>query len=105
MGFFSFWFVFSYIVCTGTGKRKKKMYNYCEQSFNFSFTFVSYLLLQGLGNNTKDYDRLALILKEYGVPTVFLKVSRIDWLRNAAGLIDPNYWREALRPRPVLDWY
>ncbi|KAI5647651.1 hypothetical protein M9H77_33656 [Catharanthus roseus] len=63
------------------------------------------IILPGLGNNTKDYDRLALILKEYGVPTVVLKVSRIDWLRNAAGLIDPNYWRGALRPRPVLDWY
>ncbi|KAI5647611.1 hypothetical protein M9H77_33616 [Catharanthus roseus] len=62
-------------------------------------------ILKGLGNNTKDYDRLAVILKEYGVPTVVLKVSRIDWLRNAAGLIDPNYWREALRPSPVLDWY
>lgn len=33
------------------------------------------------------------------------KVSRIDWLRNAAGLVDPNYWRGTLRPRPVLDWY
>lgn len=32
-------------------------------------------------------------------------VSRLDWLRNAAGLIDPNYWRGTLRPRPVLDWY
>ncbi|KAI5647653.1 hypothetical protein M9H77_33658 [Catharanthus roseus] len=73
--------------------------DYVEKIKEFHFYLDS-----GLGNNTKDYDRLALILKEYGVPTVFLKVSRIDWLRNAAGLIDPNYWREALRPRPVLDW-
>ncbi|KAL2515261.1 lipase [Forsythia ovata] len=33
------------------------------------------------------------------------KVSRIDWLRNAAGLLNPNYWRGTLSPRPVLDWY
>lgn len=60
---------------------------------------------QGLGNNTNDYEKLALILNDYGVPTVVVKVSRIDWLRNAAGLLDPNYWRGTLRPRPVLDWY
>jgi len=29
----------------------------------------------------------------------------LDWLRNAAGLLDPNYWKGTLRPRPVLDWY
>lgn len=62
-------------------------------------------LLQGLGNNTNDYQKLALILKDYGIPTVIAKVSRIDWLRNAAGLADANYWRGTLRPRPVLDWY
>ena len=60
--------------------------------------------MQGLGNNTNDYEKLALILDGYGVPTVVVKVSRIDWLRNAAGLLDPNYWRGTLRPRPVLDW-
>jgi len=32
-------------------------------------------------------------------------VTRPDWLRNAAGLADANYWRGTLRPRPVLDWY
>lgn len=53
-----------------------------------------------------DYDKLKLLLKErYGVPAVVVKVSRLDWLRNAAGLLDPNYWRGTLRPRPVLDWY
>lgn len=60
---------------------------------------------QGLGNNTTDYEKLTLVLKDYGVPTVVAKVSRIDWLRNAAGLLDPNYWRGTLCPRPVLDWY
>jgi hypothetical protein len=59
-----------------------------------------------LGNNSSDYHKLEATLKEhYGVPTVVAKVSRLDWLRNAAGLADPNYWRGTLRPRPVLDWY
>ncbi|KAK3025046.1 hypothetical protein RJ639_044797 [Escallonia herrerae] len=66
---------------------------------------IMYFLLQGLGNNTADYQKLALSLKGYGVLSVVAKVSRIDWLRNAAGLVDPNYWRRTLRPRPVLDWY
>lgn len=63
------------------------------------------VILPGLGNNTNDYEKLALILKGYGVPTAIAKVSRIDWLRNAAGLLDTNYWRGTLQPRPVLDWY
>ncbi|KAL3622375.1 hypothetical protein CASFOL_033786 [Castilleja foliolosa] len=58
-----------------------------------------------LGNNTIDYQKLVLILRDYGVPSVVARVSRIDWLRNAAGLLDSNYWRGTLRPRPVLDWY
>ncbi|CAA3018487.1 uncharacterized protein LOC105168317 [Olea europaea subsp. europaea] len=72
---------------------------------NTSSTLRPAVILPGLGNNTTDYQKLTLILKEYGVPTVVAKVSRIDWLRNAAGLLDPNYWRGTLRPRPVLDWY
>ncbi|XP_022719926.1 uncharacterized protein LOC111277775 [Durio zibethinus] len=63
------------------------------------------VILPGLGNNTGDYKKLELTLQEYGVPTVVAKVSRIDWLRNAAGLADPNYWKGTLQPRPVLDWY
>ncbi|GFZ02686.1 alpha/beta-Hydrolases superfamily protein [Actinidia rufa] len=63
------------------------------------------VILPGLGNNKSDYEKLEVTLKGYGVPTVVAKVSRIDWLRNAAGLADPNYWRGTLRPRPVLDWY
>ncbi|PON87470.1 GPI inositol-deacylase PGAP1-like [Trema orientale] len=60
----------------------------------------------GLGNNSGDYDKLQITLKEYGIASVVVaKVSRLDWLRNAAGLLDPNYWRGTLRPRPVLDWY
>ncbi|XAR63361.1 hypothetical protein NMG60_11023271 [Bertholletia excelsa] len=63
------------------------------------------VILPGLGNNTSDYKKLELTLNGYGVPTAVAKVSRFDWLRNAAGLVDPNYWRGTLRPRPVLDWY
>ncbi|KAM1048839.1 hypothetical protein ACFX1X_028244 [Malus domestica] len=39
------------------------------------------------------------------VSTVVAKVSRIDWLRNNAGLVDHNCGRGTLSPRPVLDWY
>ncbi|XP_009376325.2 uncharacterized protein LOC103965032 [Pyrus x bretschneideri] len=41
----------------------------------------------------------------YGVSTVVAKVSRIDWLTNVVGLVDPNYWRRTLNPRLVLNWY
>ncbi|XP_019178803.1 PREDICTED: uncharacterized protein LOC109173938 [Ipomoea nil] len=70
-----------------------------------SSTYRPAVILPGLGNNSNDYQKLALILKDYGIPSVIAKVSRIDWLRNAAGLADANYWRGTLRPRPVLDWY
>lgn len=70
----------------------------------FSCSLRPAVILPGLGNNSGDYDKLKLLLKErYGVPAVVVKVSRLDWLRNAAGLLDPNYWRGTLRPRPVLD--
>ncbi|XP_076893127.1 uncharacterized protein LOC143545063 [Bidens hawaiensis] len=68
-------------------------------------TYRPAVILPGLGNNTGDYQKLASTLQGYGVTTVVAKVSRIDWLRNAAGLVDPNYWRCTLQPRPVLDWY
>ncbi|XP_031276157.1 uncharacterized protein LOC116134617 isoform X1 [Pistacia vera] len=63
------------------------------------------VILPGLGNNSGDYQKLAMTLNEYGVSAVVANVSRFDWFRNAAGLADPNYWRGTLRPRPVLDWY
>jgi hypothetical protein len=61
---------------------------------------------QGLGNNAGDYARLAAALRDdHGLPAAAVaRVSRPDWLRNAAGLVDANYWRGTLRPRPVLDW-
>ncbi|KAF6158855.1 hypothetical protein GIB67_012498 [Kingdonia uniflora] len=63
------------------------------------------VILPGLGNNSSDYEKLGVTLQGYGVSIVVPKVSRIDWLRNAAGLLDGNYWRGTLSPRPVLDWY
>ncbi|KAK9120307.1 hypothetical protein Syun_017924 [Stephania yunnanensis] len=65
------------------------------------------VILPGLGNNSGDYEKLKVVLEEeQGLPRVVVaRVSRPDWLRNAAGLLDPNYWRGTLRPRPVLDWY
>ncbi|KMT18860.1 hypothetical protein BVRB_2g029640 [Beta vulgaris subsp. vulgaris] len=63
------------------------------------------VILPGLGNNSGDYQGLQLSLEEYGVKSVVARVSRLDWFRNAAGLVDPNYWKGTLRPRPVLDWY
>ncbi|XWS58631.1 hypothetical protein CRYUN_Cryun08bG0051400 [Craigia yunnanensis] len=74
-------------------------------SSSSSINYRPAVILPGLGNNTGDYKKLELTLKDYGVPTVVAKVSRIDWLRNAAGLVDPNYWKGTLQPRPVLDWY
>ncbi|CAM8945222.1 unnamed protein product [Rhodiola kirilowii] len=64
------------------------------------------VILPGLGNNTGDYEKLQMTLMEKGgVPSVVAKVSRLDWFRNAAGLVDANYWKGTLSPRPVLDWY
>ncbi|XP_059458056.1 uncharacterized protein LOC132187682 [Corylus avellana] len=75
-------------------------------SSSTSFNYRPAVILPGLGNNSSDYNKLEVTLKQhYGVPTVVAKVSRLDWLRNAAGLADPNYWSGTLRPRPVLDWY
>ncbi|TYI57190.1 hypothetical protein E1A91_D11G262900v1 [Gossypium mustelinum] len=81
---------------------------HCSSTSTFSSSSTNYrpaVILPGLGNNTGDHKKLEFTLQEYGVPTVVAKVSRIDWLRNAAGLVDPNYWKGTLQPRPVLDWY
>jgi hypothetical protein len=31
-------------------------------------------------------------------------VTRLDWLRNAAGLRQVEYWTGKLQPRPTVDW-
>eukprot|EP00249_Psilotum_nudum_P009434 c21933_g1_i2 orf=183-1364(+) len=63
------------------------------------------VILPGLGNNSKDYTSLVFSLEDKAIPTVVAQVSRPDWLRNAAGLLDGNYWAGKLQPRPILDWY
>ncbi|XP_028751249.1 uncharacterized protein LOC114711064 [Neltuma alba] len=77
-----------------------------QASRSSSSSYRPAVILPGLGNNSGDYQKLLRTLNgKYGVPTVVANVSRVDWLRNAAGLVDPNYWRGTLKPRPVLDWY
>ncbi|KAH7387755.1 hypothetical protein KP509_16G039500 [Ceratopteris richardii] len=63
------------------------------------------VILPGLGNNTADYNELKASLMERGLSVTVAQVSRPDWLRNALGLLDRNYWSGTLSPRPVLDWY
>ena len=65
----------------------------------------SVIILPGLGNNARDYDDMALELRNRDLLVHTVDVARIDWLRNAAGLLDGNYWRCTLKPRPVVDWY
>ncbi|CAM6091520.1 unnamed protein product [Calypogeia fissa] len=63
------------------------------------------VILPGLGNSSADYDVLVQSLEAMEVPCTVVQVARVDWLRNAAGLLDGDYWRGRLRPRPVLNWY
>ena len=63
------------------------------------------VILPGLGNNSKDYDRLVGQLQQRGLHVEVAAVSRLDWARNAAGLIYPEYWQGTLTPRPTVDWY
>ena len=65
------------------------------------------IILPGLGNNAEDYEELKRILvdeHDHSLVRV-LDVRRIDWLRNASGVIDRNYWKGTLSPRPTVDWY
>jgi hypothetical protein len=39
-----------------------------------------------------------------GLAVEVARVSRPDWLRNAAGLTDVSYWRGTLQPRPTVNW-
>ncbi|MCO5581296.1 hypothetical protein L7F22_035175 [Adiantum nelumboides] len=63
------------------------------------------VILPGLGNNSNDYRELKTSLEDRGLSVTVAQVSRPDWLRNALGLLDRNYWSGRLTPRPVLDWY
>ena len=60
--------------------------------------------MPGLGNSKGDYKDLADLLRKEGFTTDIAAVNRIDWLRNAAGVVDLNYWRGTLNPRPTVNW-
>lgn len=64
------------------------------------------VILPGLGNASGDYAQLAIDLMECGVAGVeTAPVARLDWARNAAGVVKADYWRGTLAPRPTVDWY
>jgi len=62
------------------------------------------VLLPGLGNNSQDYKDMGVALEQRGLHVQTAAVTRADWLRNAAGLRQMEYWRGVLQPRPVVDW-
>ncbi|OUS44946.1 hypothetical protein BE221DRAFT_193562 [Ostreococcus tauri] len=62
-------------------------------------------ILPGLGNASGDYDALAALFRARGHAVAIAPVSRVDWLRNAAGAVTAEYWRGTLAPRPFVDWY
>lgn len=64
------------------------------------------VILPGLGNATEDYEEFKEELSSRGfVATSIAQVARPDWLRNAAGIVKPSYWKGTLKPRPTVDWY
>ncbi|KAJ7519855.1 hypothetical protein O6H91_20G058400 [Diphasiastrum complanatum] len=77
----------------------------CRPSNKLQAQYRPAVVLPGLGNNSADYASLVSSLEARGISSTVAEVSRADWLRNAAGLLDGNYWKGTLTPRPVLDWY
>ncbi|CAK0738527.1 hypothetical protein CVIRNUC_001055 [Coccomyxa viridis] len=63
------------------------------------------VVLPGLGNNSQDYKAVGEALESRGLHVQCAAVSRPDWLRNAAGLRQVEYWTGKLQPRPTVDWY
>jgi pimeloyl-ACP methyl ester carboxylesterase len=65
------------------------------------------VILPGLGNAAEDYDALARSIEQRlpGAVVRTAPVARQDWLRNAAGVVTPEYWLGTLNPRPTVDWY
>ena len=62
------------------------------------------LPLEAANDTPQDYESLATALRRHGLLVNIAKVSRLDWGRNALGLLDVNYYRGTLQPRPVVDW-
>jgi pimeloyl-ACP methyl ester carboxylesterase len=64
------------------------------------------VILPGLGNAAEDYVPLEQALRqELGATVTTALVSRPDWLRNAAGVVDSAYWAGTLNPVPTVNWY
>ena len=63
------------------------------------------VIMPGLGNAKNDYKALAELLMKEGLTAEIASVNRIDWLRNAAGVVDINYWKGTLNPQPTVNWY
>ena len=63
------------------------------------------LILPGLGNCQSDYAPLKEDLEQRGFTVQVAAIARVDWLRNAAGILDSSYWKGTLQPRPTVDWY
>ena len=63
------------------------------------------VIMPGLGNAKNDYKALAELLMTEGLTAEIASVNRIDWLRNAAGVVDINYWKGTLNPQPTVNWY
>jgi pimeloyl-ACP methyl ester carboxylesterase len=74
----------------------------CEARLKRSLGTCPCLILPGLGNATSDYIELKSLLPAH---SLILPIARYDWLRNARGLLLPAYWRGALEPRQVMNWY
>lgn len=62
------------------------------------------VILPGLGNATGDYDALKSDLEALQLTAKVANVARIDWARNAAGVVDINYWKGTLCPTPTVNW-
>lgn len=62
------------------------------------------VILPGLGNAAGDYAAISEDLRAHGLAVATAPVARWQWLRNAAGLTDSNYWKGTLQPRPTVDW-
>ncbi|CAD7698433.1 unnamed protein product [Ostreobium quekettii] len=63
------------------------------------------VVLPGLGNSSEDYTDFVEDLTAMGMCVAVPQVRRVDWLRNAAGVVDSAYWAGSLKPRPTVDWY
>lgn len=62
------------------------------------------VILPGLGNCSADYDALKADLETRSLTARVANVARIDWARNAAGVVDINYWKGTLCPTPTVNW-